>query len=426
VKVNGLNLNYFRCFEKKEIKFKPNFNLLVGENGIGKTSVLDALRILLAQTLSQITDAPKVKNCKTIKSDITIGRLSLNISTNFSYLDKEYALTLFEHLEETVTHISENKGVKQVADQDSIVEIREYKRPKDGDVRLEGTMRGQTSGKNTEGLLFPRPSGQLKKVKNKPLVLFLSVQRSISNQNKITGSLKHLGYRNNFDYNRGLEINAIAEWWKSKEELYKENKHSKSGIELQTVKSALLISLPEILDFKLFDGEIYVTKVFKIPVLDEQGKQIEIDERRNIPIKLLSDGEKSIISIVTDIARRLTLLNPDLQNPCHGSGIVLIDELDLHLHPRWQRIIVSKLRDIFPEIQFICTSHSPFIVQSMGEGELIKLDGEITADYSNKSIEDVSEDIMDVDIPQRSRHYVEMMMSFFTILTPLKIAILTP
>lgn len=79
----------------------------------------------------------------------------------------------------------------------------------------------------------------------------------------------------------------------------------------------------------------------------------------------LSQGEKSLLSLVADIARRLTLLNPSLDNPLTGTGIVLIDEIDLHLHPSWQQTIVPKLLDTFPNIQFFISTHSPQVCHTL-------------------------------------------------------------
>jgi predicted ATP-binding protein involved in virulence len=80
----------------------------------------------------------------------------------------------------------------------------------------------------------------------------------------------------------------------------------------------------------------------------------------------------------------------------------------LHLHPKWQREVVEKLRAAFPHIQFIATTHSPFIIQSLRPGELINLDPEEFAEYSDKSVEDIAENVMGVTLPQKSERYLDM------------------
>lgn len=80
----------------------------------------------------------------------------------------------------------------------------------------------------------------------------------------------------------------------------------------------------------------------------------------------------------------------------------MIDELDLSLHPTWQKRIVRILKELFPRVQFFCATHSPFIVQSLENGELIALDQEIDSPYSGRSIEDIAEDIMQVSTPRYS------------------------
>ena len=92
-------------------------------------------------------------------------------------------------------------------------------------------------------------------------------------------------------------------------------------------------------------------------LVDKAGVALDLSQ--------LSDGERSFLAMVCDLGRRLTLANPLLANPLHGSGVVLIDELELHLHPKWQREVTAKLRKTFPNIQFIATTHSPFVIQAL-------------------------------------------------------------
>jgi len=128
-----------------------------------------------------------------------------------------------------------------------------------------------------------------------------------------------------------------------------------------------------------------------------------------LSLQQLSDGERAFIAMLGDLVRRLALANPDLANPLDGHGVVLIDELELHLHPRWQREVVEKLRTAFPNIQFIATTHSPFIIQSLRPGELITLDPEEFGEYADRSVEDIAEHVMGVEVPQKSERYLEMM-----------------
>lgn len=108
-----------------------------------------------------------------------------------------------------------------------------------------------------------------------------------------------------------------------------------------------------------------------------------------IPFEGLSNGYCDVIKIVADIATRMCILNSYLTEETlrRTPGVVIIDELDLSLHPGWQREIVNKLTGIFPKVQFICASHSPFIVQSLQNGQLMSMEGEVEEEYSGQSIE---------------------------------------
>ena len=98
----------------------------------------------------------------------------------------------------------------------------------------------------------------------------------------------------------------------------------------------------------------------------------------------LSEGERTMLMIVCDIARRLTIANPHLKNPLEGEGIVLIDEIDLHLHPQWQREVIPALLATFPNLQFIVTTHSPQVLSKVHKESIFILeDGKLVKNVPN-------------------------------------------
>jgi predicted ATP-binding protein involved in virulence len=124
--------------------------------------------------------------------------------------------------------------------------------------------------------------------------------------------------------------------------------HHNEGQELQIVTSAIEQFLPEYNNLR----------VKRTPhphmLIDKNEKPFDLEQ--------LSEGEKNLIALVGDIARRMSLGNPRTNNPLLGSGIILIDEIDLHLHPSWQRLVVPKLLEVFPNCQFFISTHSPQIL----------------------------------------------------------------
>lgn len=144
--------------------------------------------------------------------------------------------------------------------------------------------------------------------------------------------------------------------------------------------------------------------------VQESPLQLLVD-KGEIPLDIsqLSDGERSFLAIVCDLSRRLALANPQIDNPLLGEGVVLIDEIELHLHPRWQREVTEKLRTTFPKIQFIATTHSPFVIQSLREGELINLDGDVDFEPAGRTIEEVARYIMGVTNTERGERYERML-----------------
>ena len=93
-----------------------------------------------------------------------------------------------------------------------------------------------------------------------------------------------------------------------------------------------------------------------------------------MPITMLSAGYQSLLWSIMNLAYRWALLNPDItENVTEATGIVLIDEIDMHLHPKWQWDIVSALEETFSNVQFILTTHSPIVISSCQNEHLILL-----------------------------------------------------
>ncbi len=107
--------------------------------------------------------------------------------------------------------------------------------------------------------------------------------------------------------------------------------------------------------------------------LDSGFSLIIKKENNKLNILQLSQGEKSLLALVLDIARRMIILNPHLDNPLDCPGVIIIDEIDLHLHPHWQRLVIKNINNIFPNCQFIVSTHSPQVISEVKHDEIIML-----------------------------------------------------
>lgn len=140
------------------------------------------------------------------------------------------------------------------------------------------------------------------------------------------------------------------------QDIFKNDIHMKNSTlknkrrELQLVRKAIENFVPEYKNLKV------KREPHPHMVLDKGDEVLNLNQ--------LSDGEKNLIALVGDIARRLTMVNSHKKEPLHGEGIILIDEIDLHLHPSWQRIVIPKMIEIFPNCQFFISTHSPQVISS--------------------------------------------------------------
>lgn len=378
MQIRSVTINSFKGLGQAAIRLQPGFNLLVGINGAGKTSLLEAMRLLLAKAVQETTPASPFKDVAITPNDITVGRDFAVVEMEFATHGSVFQLTLSEQRDQR--RDASPEGLRDIRDVEELPRLRRGERPEQGDVRLEGTLRGQTSERPEIGArISPPPDKKFKARRPLPLVLFLSVRRAVATQRVPKASAKVPAYELAFDAERGLSIAALAEWWRSRAVLIADarsqgHESRRYSQQLNAVRSALATLLPEVQDWRVDGKDMRVTRKVMVPRLNAKGMEELVEEARDIPIGWLSDGERSLAAIGSDIAIRLATLNEGAADPVKdGVGVVLLDEIDLHLHPQWQRRIATDLPAAFPNVQFIATSHSPQVIGETPAGRAILL-----------------------------------------------------
>jgi predicted ATP-binding protein involved in virulence len=344
--LKSLSLTHIRAFNHAEFTFQPGMNLIVGINGVGKSTVLDALRALLSQILPKLSQSrSKILNLE--DSDITVGQ---NAST--AELSLEIANTEFHYL------------VHQT--------LLQYTTASD---RL-GEVRDQAY-KTDRHDLTPTAKELAKSFKNapqQPLALYCSARRALANSSKSTSKAKGLAaaFTDSLDH-RELRLMEFADWWLAQTTLAAEDAPN-----AQRHLDALNVAVTCMIDTCTnvhAHREIFTNQDKNSKLSSKTTTNLLIDKAgTTLGIHQLSDGERGILALVLDLARRLSQANPQLEDPLQGQAAVLIDELDLHLHPKWQRTIVQKLTTTFPNCQFIATTHSPLIVGEVSPENIIIID----------------------------------------------------
>lgn len=340
--------------------FDEQFNVIVGANGIGKSSVLDVVALLLSRILPLTTPARNSKQRFSF-SDVRSESRSLTARIWLDFNNKELSYSIADAFEP-------KRKVVEDLDTDTIKLISEIYQSRN----IESTA-------------------------GAPLAIYYSIDRAmyrLSRKVKEPPSGRAAAYLNALA-KKGVNYPFMVSWLQTRQALAEEN-DARAARLLRVIDQALTRFLPA---FGNLEASTNPPRLF----IKKDGVRLEIAQ--------LSHGERSFIAMVTDIAVRLALANPETNDPLSdGYGIVLIDELDLHLHPKWQRNIVEYLKKTFKNVQFIVTTHSPFIIQALKSGQLINLDpDEIPDEYADKSIEDIAENVMGVEMPQKSARYQEMM-----------------
>jgi uncharacterized protein (TIGR02646 family) len=367
VKLDELTIKNFKGFKEKNIKFSAvsNFNLLIGDNAAGKTTILDAISRIISCGFKDlgIGDTYKIKDeeihyIPIHNEDITKEpQEKVLIEVNATVIDKNIKWEAAKYSREKIT-IGEVYQLSEI-----IAQFRKFA------------------------------------AKGEPVILpvfayygtgRLFLQKKERNDNHTPISSRFDSY---FDcLNPRADKKDLQSWFR-RQELIKSQKKETSLY--KTVKTVLKNCIENCEDIK-FD-------------VQEDSIMIKLSDADYLPAHLLSDGYKTMLVMTGDIAYKMCKLNPHLKNAADKTpGIVLIDEIDLHLHPLWQRRVVEDLKQSFPKVQFIAATHSPFIIQSLRPGELINLNTDKLSDYADSSIEDITEDVMGVEMPQKSKRYIRM------------------
>jgi predicted ATP-binding protein involved in virulence len=334
-----LTLTQFRAFEQASFDFQPGMNLIVGINGVGKSSVLEALRVVLSAALRKFT-ASKARALPFNDSDITQGRSTLTVELDFEV--ENVPLTYFVH------QYRENYGGRVIPLTEK--ELEKLDRQERINLRREQQEVHRLSEKNEFVPDEKRVPRHLKKAGSQPIAVYFSTRRSLSNRkNPNNPGGQSAAFSEALAVDRELQPREFAEWWLVQKVLSEESGDPQFERYLDGLKTTVTTFLQ--------------TSTGLSAVREPEATLILHKGDAALDIRHLSDGERGILALVLDLTRRLYWANPSLENPLtDGKAVVLIDELDLHLHPRWQRSVVEKLTTTFPNCQFIATTHSPQII----------------------------------------------------------------
>lgn len=362
--LRAIELRNFRGLDHRSIPITDATTVLVGDNGLGKTAWLEAIAVTVGVLLPGIGagPAPKLRKGDVREVIRKVGKI----------LDRQPQLPTTLRVEATIQgRMLEWSLRKERSDDDAVV-------IDDDGLQLFADQMGEEIRDHSDRQL--------------PVLAYYGTQRLwpdiVPTGERDDVSTRLDGYRD------CLEAASSHELMQKRVRRYTQVELQRQApIPLLRAIARAVVDCVEEADAFHYDLEL---EDFVLTLKDGSLQ----------PFRTLSDGYRNIVAMVADIAWRASALNPQLGDraPLLAEGVVLIDELDLHLHPRWQRRVLADLRRAFPRLQFIATTHSPFIIQSLQPGQLVNLDpdAEPDAPYANESPEDITEKIMGVEIPQRS------------------------
>ena len=379
--ISKLELHNFRQFSDKVIQLDKRMNLLIGSNSSGKTTVLEAACVSMGAYLAAYKNYVPSRFVQNL-SDTDVLRKSQG--------PVRKDILLKPAIEQYPCYVKTelNMGTEKPKNYKRILE------KEDGRTKFDGNNPMQKRVIEWEALIKQGNGSDQNIIL--PLVLYLSSAR-LWNENNNSEVNYEIPKRTDA-YNRCLNKKRGMQMAFNYIRHMVEIANQEKGGEEFPAYTLIMNAIKKSMEDELPEGDTieYSLRYKGLALVRKDGTWIPFDG--------LSDGYRGVIKIVADIAARMCILNPYLKEHTleDTPGVVMIDELDLSLHPSWQRRIVNTLTTLFPKVQFICASHSPFIIQSLESGLLISMEGEVEDEYAGQSIEDIAEDIMGVENPQYS------------------------
>jgi len=357
MRIDHLYVKNFKGFSERTLEFHPSFNLIVGDNGNGKTSVLDALSVAIGSWFLGISGY-KSRVIQPEEAHIITRFVDSKFEPAAQYPVVVSSHGCVQNMEMDWTRTLENTGrnttYKGALNIKAIAESA-----------AEAVMHGEpitlpVISYYGAGRLWQEPRDTVSQVlllkKTRPAPQDFSNDKEVDDS-EIFGS-RLVGYR--FSIDPRCSPRDLIKWMRHERriELDEEIKSTAFRLVLDAIKSCL-------------PGSEKVRYSIR-----HHSLMIDIPGRGIVAFNNLSDGYRNMVAMAGDLAYKISQLNPQLGDKAleETSGVVLIDELDLHLHPKWQRLVISALRRTFPKVQFICTTHSPQLIGQAKPEEIILLD----------------------------------------------------
>lgn len=347
--LKSLSLRNFRSFESLDIAFHDKLAVIVGNNGAGKTAILESAVVAVGTLLATMDGLPKTtikKTDATLKA-FTIGQTD-DVQPQFPVSIE--ATGVIDGREVTWRRdLNGLNGNTTIKDAKSITSIAgEYqKRLRAGDTSLV-----------------------------LPIIAYYGTGRLWDNHrakksDTFKANTRINGYIDSIDGTANIKL--MMNWFRK--QTIQRYQRQEAGLEvspeLETVCKAMESCFHSVTGFSDVHMQYNLnTNEIDVRYTDAAGC------RMSIPLDRLSDGYKGTISLIADIAYRMAVLNPQLLGSIltETPGIVFIDEVDLHLHPTWQQRVLNDLTSIFPNVQFVVTTHAPEVINSVEDEVLIILE----------------------------------------------------
>lgn len=364
MKLTNVDVTYFRCFESLAIPLRPDVNVFVGVNGAGKSSILDAVAIALYDIVAA-NGGGGARERRHQKA----GLRPSDIYTAFGGREAQSTRSAYVQIRAQASDfhpVGEFAGLTLLGKERFIewTDFIQYRPPNDftydtGRSERLNAIYGyfqalwQEIHRYGETALIPLP-----------VVAYYRANRHLTQMPAMADVFmlrleRDSAFKDALD--AGVDYQAMCQWF-----YLRENQELRQRLQfrdepdyrfpdLRAVRQAVATAINNV-------GRVFFEDnppSLKVEMYSSEGAT------RIMGLEQLSDGYRNLLALILDFARRLAQAHPNWPDPLQAPGILLIDEIELHLHPGWQQTVIPNLRKVFPNTQLIVSTHSPQVVSTV-------------------------------------------------------------
>ena len=365
MKLDKIEITNFRCFESLHVELNKDVNIIVGANGAGKTTILDAIAIALFQVVAAANGSIGKRDRQKQLVALQPTDIQIESEDQEAFRSRKDSM-VFRAIASNFYSLNGFPSRNRNGDLNALewIEYVQFRLPAQFIYESGRSEKLSQLQEYFKELWFEIKNSSEEALIPLPVIAYYRANRRLESMPAL-GDVFKMEVSREKAYvdalNAGTDFKAMCQWFylrenaELRERVSDKRKFNIEFPDLIAIREAIRTVIRDV-ERIFFEG---TPPRLRVAIHDGMHGPISMD------LEQLSDGYRNLLALVFDFARRLAQAHPNWPNPLKAPGILLIDEVELHLHPKWQQTVIPRLREVFPNTQLIVATHSPAILTTV-------------------------------------------------------------